>query len=159
MENLGTLAQFDGGDIGGFIFLFIFVFVIGIGGTVLWILALIDAVKVPDDSMYRSGGKTMWILVIVLTGFIGAIIYYAAGRPDAETRARIKAGSGGFPGAVQVDYRGVRFALGRTATSYTIWDTAAQNAAIRVYPLTAEGWNQAWQAYYQELEGQPRPGG
>jgi hypothetical protein len=53
---------------------------LGIGGFALWILALVDAVRVPDDSMYRAGTKVTWVLVIVLTGFIGAIIYYAVGR-------------------------------------------------------------------------------
>ena len=66
-------------EIGGFMFLFVFIFLIGIGGTVLWILALIDAIRVPEDSMYRAGTKTLWIVVLVLTGFIGAIIYYAVG--------------------------------------------------------------------------------
>jgi hypothetical protein len=54
------------------------------GGFALWIVALVDAIRVPDDSMYRSGNKTVWVLVIALTGFIGAIIYYAAGRPGRD---------------------------------------------------------------------------
>jgi hypothetical protein len=33
---------------------------LGIGGFVLWILALVDAVRVPDDSMYRAGTKVTW---------------------------------------------------------------------------------------------------
>jgi hypothetical protein len=139
----------------GFAFGVILIVVIGVGGTILWIMGLVDAIKVPDDTMYKNGSKTMWILIIVLLGFIGAIIYYAAGRPTPETRARMQAGAHGFPGATAIDFRGVRYALGRTASAYTIWDTAAQNAPIRTYPLTPEGWEQAWQAYYQELEGAP----
>lgn len=35
-----------------------------IGGIALWIFALVDCIRVPDDSMYRSGTKLIWIIVI-----------------------------------------------------------------------------------------------
>lgn len=47
----------------------------------LWIWALVDAIRVPDDAHYRAGTKLIWVLVIVLTGFIGAAVYLAVGRP------------------------------------------------------------------------------
>ena len=47
----------------------------------LWVWALVDAIRVPDDRDYRAGTKLIWILVIVLTGFIGAAVYLAVGRP------------------------------------------------------------------------------
>jgi phospholipase D-like protein len=47
----------------------------------LWVWALVDAIRVPDDSDYRAGTKLVWILVIALTGFIGAAVYLAVGRP------------------------------------------------------------------------------
>jgi len=47
----------------------------------LWIWALVDAIRVPDDGDYRAGTKLVWVLVIVLTGFIGAAVYLAVGRP------------------------------------------------------------------------------
>jgi hypothetical protein len=47
----------------------------------LWIWALVDAIRVPDDAHYRAGTKLVWVLVIVLTGFIGAAVYLAVGRP------------------------------------------------------------------------------
>jgi hypothetical protein len=47
----------------------------------LWIWALVDAIRVPDNSDYRAGTKLIWVLVIVLTGFIGAAVYLAVGRP------------------------------------------------------------------------------
>jgi membrane protein DedA with SNARE-associated domain len=31
--------------------------------------------------MYRAGNKLIWILVILLAGFVGAIIYFFVGRP------------------------------------------------------------------------------
>jgi hypothetical protein len=47
----------------------------------LWIWALVDAIRVPDDAHYRAGTKLVWVLVIALTGFIGAAVYLAVGRP------------------------------------------------------------------------------
>ena len=57
-----------------------------IGGIALWIFALVDCIRVPDDSMYRSGTKLIWIIVIVLTQVIGAIIYLVIGRPESGAR-------------------------------------------------------------------------
>ena len=53
-----------------------------IANVVLVIWALVDAIKVPDDSMFKAGNKLIWVLVIVLTGMIGAIIYLLVGRPE-----------------------------------------------------------------------------
>ena len=33
-----------------------------IGGIALWIFALVDCIRVQDDSMYRSGTKLIWII-------------------------------------------------------------------------------------------------
>lgn len=60
------------------IFLFFGIFVIGILGTLFWIWMLIDcAIHEP------SGGndKVIWILIIIFTHFIGALIYYLVRRP------------------------------------------------------------------------------
>jgi uncharacterized membrane protein len=59
---------------------------VGLGLLALWIWALVDAVKVPDDTMFRSGNKLVWILVIVLAGGIGAIVYLLVGRPAPGAR-------------------------------------------------------------------------
>ena len=53
----------------------------------LWIWALVDCVQVPDDSMYQSGTKLVWVLIIVFLSWIGALLYLAIGRPTAATRA------------------------------------------------------------------------
>ena len=53
-------------------------------GLVVTIWALVDAIRVPDDSMYRSGNKLVWVLVIVFLNWIGAIIYFAIGRPASD---------------------------------------------------------------------------
>lgn len=59
---------------------------LGVGLVVIWIWALIDAIRVPDDSYYSEGNKLIWVIVIVFTGFIGAIIYFIVGRPPPEYR-------------------------------------------------------------------------
>ena len=53
-------------------------FVVGIGGTVLWIWMIVDcATKEPSE----GNGKVVWILVIVFTHWVGALIYLLARRP------------------------------------------------------------------------------
>jgi hypothetical protein len=61
---------------------------IGLVGLVVWIWALVDCLQVPDDSMYRTGTKLIWVLVIVLAQVIGAIVYLAIGRPGPGARTR-----------------------------------------------------------------------
>jgi hypothetical protein len=38
---------------------------IPIAALVLWILALVDCIQVEDDSMYQSGMKLIWVILIV----------------------------------------------------------------------------------------------
>lgn len=52
------------------IILFLFVFVFAILGTIFWIFMLVDCAKREFDS------KVAWILILALTGVIGAILYY-----------------------------------------------------------------------------------
>jgi hypothetical protein len=47
---------------------------------------LVDCLQVPDDSLYRTGTKLIWVLVIVLAQFIGAVIYLTIGRPGSGAR-------------------------------------------------------------------------
>ncbi|HEX6130375.1 MAG TPA: PLD nuclease N-terminal domain-containing protein [Actinomycetota bacterium] len=68
--------------------LFLVLGLLTLAGLVLWIWALVDCVQVPDDAMYQSGTKLVWVLIIVLLGFIGAIVYLLAGRPTADSRER-----------------------------------------------------------------------
>jgi hypothetical protein len=57
------------------------VLALGLAALVFWIWAIVDVVKVPDDSMFKAGNKLIWVLVIVFAGVIGAIIYLVVGRP------------------------------------------------------------------------------
>ncbi len=50
--------------------------VVPIAAIALLIYSLVDAIRVPDDSMYRAGTKLIWVLVIIFVQpFIGPIIY------------------------------------------------------------------------------------
>jgi hypothetical protein len=74
---------------GGAAALVIVFLLLGIASLVVWIWALVDAVKVPDDSMFKSGNKLVWILVIVLAGVIGAIVYLVVGKPAPGARPAV----------------------------------------------------------------------
>jgi uncharacterized membrane protein YozB (DUF420 family) len=59
--------------------LLLFLFVILAAALfVLWLWMLIDCLKRPDDKFAYGGNnvKLIWILVIIFTGLIGALIYY-----------------------------------------------------------------------------------
>ena len=58
---------------------FFFFAVLAIAGTVLWIWMIIDcATKEPSS----GNDKLIWILVILLTNWIGALIYLLVRRPQ-----------------------------------------------------------------------------
>jgi hypothetical protein len=63
------------------LFLVSIIFGVGIGGTVLWIWMLIDcAVNEPSE----GSDKIVWILVILFTHLLGALIYLLARRPERK---------------------------------------------------------------------------
>lgn len=61
---------------------------------VVWILALVEVLRYPDAVWgYAGTDKTTWILVVVLAGWIGAIIYWLSQRKrlkavESDLRAR-----------------------------------------------------------------------
>jgi hypothetical protein len=77
----GLLLAQNAGDGGGFFvgfgILWILMFILGIAALGVWIWALIDAIQNPalDGTM-----RIVWVLIIVFTQIIGAIIYLAIGR-------------------------------------------------------------------------------
>jgi hypothetical protein len=73
----------SGAAAGGVFFLIMMVVItlISVASLGLTIYALIDILKVPDDSHFQTGNKLIWILVVVLIGCIGPIIYLAVGKP------------------------------------------------------------------------------
>ena len=68
--------------------------IIPIAAILLLVFALVDAIRVPDDSMYRAGNKLIWVLVIVLLPFfVGPLIYLFVGAPKTERRPRRRWGN------------------------------------------------------------------
>ena len=80
MHQWQLLAQEDATFVfGGF---FLIVLLLGLVAFVVWLWALISAIKNPrlDSTM-----RLVWILVIVLTGIIGAVIYLVIGNKITGT--------------------------------------------------------------------------
>jgi hypothetical protein len=79
-ENATSAAIGTGvaGIMGVFVCLYVLAFAAGIFFFVVWIIALVDCAKrenleFPSPS---ENSKVLWILIVVLAGGIGAIIYY-----------------------------------------------------------------------------------
>lgn len=49
------------------------IFAVALAGIIFWILMIIDAVK---RKFPKEEDKIVWVLVVVLMGIIGALIYY-----------------------------------------------------------------------------------
>jgi hypothetical protein len=73
-------------------FLFLMFFLISLAGLAVWIWALIDCIQVPDDTLYESGNKLVWVLIIVFLSLIGAILYFAIGRPRGSAPSVTRGG-------------------------------------------------------------------
>jgi prolipoprotein diacylglyceryltransferase len=56
-----------------FALIYLGIFLVGIASLVFWILMLVDSIK---REYKNENEKITWILVIVLAGIIGALIYY-----------------------------------------------------------------------------------
>ena len=57
--------------------------ILGIAALVVWIWALVDAIQNPA---LDSTTRIVWVLVIVFTQIIGAILYLAIGRSRRTSR-------------------------------------------------------------------------
>jgi nitrate reductase gamma subunit len=60
------------------LFMFMVFLVLGVGGTILWIWMIVDCATKEKS---EGNDKLIWILVIVLTHWIGALIYLLVRRP------------------------------------------------------------------------------
>jgi phospholipase D-like protein len=70
------------GLIGGWELLLLFpIFVIGLLTTIFWIWMLIHALT---NKGLRDMEKLIWVVVLVFTHFLGALIYFFVGRPKCE---------------------------------------------------------------------------
>lgn len=64
-----------------FLCMALFIIVIAIGGTIFWVWALVDCAtnEPPQDN-----SKLTWILIIIFTHFIGALLYFLIRRPERQ---------------------------------------------------------------------------
>ncbi|MGC9309072.1 MAG: PLDc N-terminal domain-containing protein [Candidatus Nanoarchaeia archaeon] len=63
-----------------FFFIWFMFLIISILGTLFWIFMIVDVAK---RKFKQENDKVIWILVVILAGLIGAIIYYfMIKRPD-----------------------------------------------------------------------------
>ena len=79
-ENAASAALGTGiaGLMGVFVCLYVLAFAAGIFFFVVWIIALVDCAKrenleFPSPS---ENSKVLWILIVILAGGVGAIVYY-----------------------------------------------------------------------------------
>ena len=81
MSSLLLLAQDAGGLFIGFGILWLLVLVFSIAAFGVWIWALVDAIQNPalDSTM-----RIVWVLVILFTSVIGALIYLTLGRSATQ---------------------------------------------------------------------------
>lgn len=65
------------------ILFFGFLSLISLGLFVLWLVVLIDCIK---NEPSEGNDKIVWVLVIVLTHWIGALIYLVVRKPQRKAR-------------------------------------------------------------------------
>jgi hypothetical protein len=63
----------------GFVGLMLIVAPVGIT-----ICCFVDACRVPDESLYRRGTRSLWLTAIFLFGFFGAVSYLLWGQPRGK---------------------------------------------------------------------------
>lgn len=68
---------------GLFALFFLVIMAVSIGGVVVWIILLVEVVRIPD-MQYQAAGteKIVWVLVLALAGWIGALVWWFAKRKD-----------------------------------------------------------------------------
>lgn len=71
------MTDSDGLFAAGFFGFMLFIFLIGIVGFVFWIMMIVDIVQ---RDFHNPNEKAVWLIVTVLLGVVGAIVYYFAGR-------------------------------------------------------------------------------
>jgi len=64
------------------ILLVLFIIPVSLAFFAFWIWMLIHAIQ---NKGLSDGEKTAWVLVIALLHFLGALMYFVAGRPKANT--------------------------------------------------------------------------
>ena len=72
----------------GFFLMFAVFGLLSVAGMVFWIIKIIEVARIPEHQ-YRAAGteKLTWLLVVALTGAIGALIWHFARRADVLAAA------------------------------------------------------------------------
>ncbi len=65
---------------------FAFIALLVLGTTAFWIWMIVDCAQAPETP--GSNERVVWILVLVFTGWLGALIYYFAARRPRLRAAR-----------------------------------------------------------------------
>ncbi|QQE10878.1 PLDc N-terminal domain-containing protein [Planctomycetota bacterium] len=65
------------------IFAILLVVVVNLAGAIFWVFMLIDCCK----KDFKGNDKVVWIVLMCLTAWIGALIYYFIGRDRALASA------------------------------------------------------------------------
>jgi hypothetical protein len=74
----------------GFFLLFGGITLLGLALTAFWIWMLVDCAQAPEKP--GSNDRVVWILVLVFTSWLGALIYYFAARQPRLAARRRPAG-------------------------------------------------------------------
>lgn len=64
--------------------------ILGIISFIIWIWALIDVIR---RQFTNPSDKTLWLIVVIILGVIGAIVYLIAGRSKGTIPGKAAAGS------------------------------------------------------------------
>ena len=73
---------------------FLLFMLVSLVGFVGWVAALVEVAQIPDHQFRAAGTeKILWVLVVVLAGFVGALVWYFVKRTD------VLAAAGRVPGA------------------------------------------------------------
>lgn len=66
---------------GFFIFFFLGFWAVLLTGFVWWIMTIVEVARIPEHQ-YRAAAteKLTWVLIVILAGFIGTIVWYVAKR-------------------------------------------------------------------------------
>lgn len=63
---------------------------------VVAIVTIIDVAKAPENEV-RHLPKPLWLVIVILAPFLGAIGWFLAGRPDSVSWSNAPRNSGAFP--------------------------------------------------------------
>ena len=77
------LGQAIGGSIKAGLGIIAFIVIIGIIASIFWVVMLVHAIRKPIES------KALWIIVLLLFGVIGAIVYFFAVKRPFQKKEKI----------------------------------------------------------------------